>query len=152
MDALEWIKLIAEIIVTVGGAITIICTFLKKSLKKATENLVTKADLEEHAKQRKQQIDELNTKINDFRTEFNNKLDKLHTEMTDTDEKVKGNLLSQSRYIFVQAEKTYHGEETIDEHTYDSLCQLFENYKKLGGNGYVHKIMQSLEKKHLGGK
>ncbi|MBQ4543031.1 MAG: hypothetical protein IJA19_02550, partial [Clostridia bacterium] len=60
--------------------------------------------------------------------------------------------LSQSRYIFVQAEQEFHDSETIDEHTYDSLCLLFEDYKGLGGNGYVHKIMKALEIKHLGGK
>lgn len=144
-NVFEVIKLAAEFIATVGGAATIICTFLKKQIKKITKDLVTKGDLDKYQANQIKYFDEQH-KLLDI------KIENLNNRMEEHNNKIEASLLDESRYIFVQAEKVYRNSDTIDDHTYDSLCQLFESYKALNGNGYVHKIMKELELKHLGGE
>lgn len=135
---LEIVLYIAGAIVTLSGALTIIYKIFKKSITNVSEDLIS-SSINKHTEETNKQIQELS-----------NQLKGLTIRSEEANENLQHTLMSLCRDRINQAFDYYTTKGFIGSHSLFTIDELYDSYKKLGGNGYVEeqmKVLHSLDLK-----
>lgn len=133
---------IAAIAAGVGAVLAALGTMIVNIVKAKNEPKMKELEL---GTQFQTSIDQVTNQIKQFQSEIgekfediSDKLDNFRTEQTNYN-------VAMIRHDIVQVYEFYKDSQSIPLPVYQSVLDLFDKYEKLGGNSFVHQLVEEMK-------
>lgn len=140
--------IVAGIIATVGVALVNII----KALYSRNQNKVDQQTHEENLIKLSSSMTNVNQAISELRNEMmpmlnglSKDLDRVDRKLEDFHSEWKDYNIVMLRHDITSVYQQYKGSAAIPQGIYQSTMELYDKYEKLGGNSYVHEIVEEMK-------
>lgn len=148
MSTISIISTIASCILAVAGVVSLIISGYKHGEKKIIANYLEKIDKENvsgSVSEIKEQLTSIKSDLDEFRRIYKVDTKQNKEEMN----KIRRNLLDNTRSRLIELYKYYIDKEDIDENQLYVLNELYDSYQALGGNSFILRQKEDINDKYI---
>ena len=148
MSTIDVVSTIASCILAIAGVVSLIVSGYKRGEKKIISNYLEKIDKENisgSVSEIKEQLTSIKSDLDEFRRIYKADTKQNKEEMN----KIRRNLLDNTRSRLIELYKYYIDKEDIDENQLYVLNELYDSYEALGGNSFILRQKEDINDKYI---